>query len=505
MRAAVLVAAVLAAAGAPGPSRAADGTADAVRDFVRAYASKDPRVRKKAVGMLEAIPGPEATAALLPALADEDSPVRQRAREVLRGRAADADLAVYAGAGLRSAAAPVRCFSASALGDAGARSAGQAGALAALLRDRDASVRETAAAALGATGHRGQAPAVAAAIRSERVPEVRGALLAALGRLDAREAAGVAASEAARSEEGPPCVAALRVLASEGPDGAASAATALLRHPAWEVRIEAAAALARSSRDAPAGMDALVAALAKEKRLRARAAVAAALETLAGVPLGEDADRWSAWWRRERAGWTPSRAPAPEAPRRGDDSEGTSRARFYDIPVDSDHVAFVLDTSRSMTDAARLGRDATKMQLALAEFAKTLAGLREPVVFNVFAFDTVVTPWRPRGVAAGPSARGEALRFMQKQVLDGRTNIFDALAAAMEDRETDTVFLLTDGAPSAGEETTRTGFLRGLAHLRRWRPVRVHAVEVGAGNTGTRWKGFLAEIAASTGGAHLQR
>ena len=89
---------------------------------------------------------------------------------------------------------------------------------------------------------------------------------------------------------------------------------------------------------------------------------------------------------------------------------------------------------------------------------------------------------------------------MQKHPLEGRTNIFDGLALAMSDREVDSVFLMTDGAPTAGEETTRSGILRGLAHLRRWRPVRIHCVEVGAGNTGSRWKGFLAEVAAAAGG-----
>jgi hypothetical protein len=69
----------------------------------------------------------------------------------------------------------------------------------------------------------------------------------------------------------------------------------------------------------------------------------------------------------------------------------------------------------------------------------------------------------------------------------------------------DSVFLLTDGAPSAGEETSREGLIAGLQYLRRWRPVRVHCVEVGAGNTGSRWKGFLAEVAAACGGRAVSR
>src|SRR5689334_9645239 len=77
----------------PAPAGAAE---DALRAFQRAYAEKDPGVRKKAVGLLEDIPGPAATAALLPALSDEASPVRERARDVLLRRVDDADLAAIA-------------------------------------------------------------------------------------------------------------------------------------------------------------------------------------------------------------------------------------------------------------------------------------------------------------------------------------------------------------------------------------------------------------------------
>ena len=477
-------------------------TDDAIKAFRRAYAEKDASVRKKAVGLLDDIPGPEATAALLPALADEASPVRERARDVLWMRTADADLGVLASAGLRHAEAEVRRRSADALALAGPRAAAHADALAAALRDRDPLVRESVAAALGASGQRGPAPAVAAAFAREAVPEARGAMLLALSALDPAAGIAEAARAAGRERDGPTSLAALRVL-SKG-DGAAAARTAalLLSHPDWAVRMEAASLVAGHGTDG-ASVEALIRALRKEKRRRVIEGLAASLERLTGAPLGADPGKWEAWWEKRRGEWKPGRAPAPAAcaPR----DEENSTARFYDIPVDSDRMAFVIDTSKSMLDAARLGETATKMQLATAQLAKTMAGLREDVSFNVVAFGTAVECWRPRAAAATPSAKYEALRFLQKKPPEGRTNIHDALATAFADPDLDTVFLLTDGAPSAGEETTRTGFLRALKHLRRWRPVRVHCVEIGAQNTGARWKGFLAEVAAATGGVHVAR
>ena len=149
-----------------GPARGSDPPSDAVRAFLRAYDTKDPTVRRKAVGLLEEVAGPAATAALLPALADESTGVRERAREVLRGRVEDADLAVLAENGLRSPSAEVRRRCADALAESAARAAPHADALGALLRDRDPLVREAAAAALGAAGHRGPTPVVAAAYRA---------------------------------------------------------------------------------------------------------------------------------------------------------------------------------------------------------------------------------------------------------------------------------------------------------------------------------------------------
>jgi len=502
MRGLVLAAAVVALGGGAAAA-APTKEEEAVKAFLRAYADRDANVRKKAVGLLEAVEGARATEALLPALGDPSPRVRERAREAVSLRTTDGDLEAIARAGLRNAAQEVRRRSAEALGAAGERARPRSEALAASLRDRDPIVREAAAAALGATGHRGQASVVAAAIKKEESPEVRGALLQALGLLDGKAAVDEAARLAARDREGPPAVAALRVLGRLDPGGAGRAAAGLVRHPCWEVRVAAAEALGSHGSDA-AAVQALLDGLLKEKRLRGRQAIAAGLERITGAPLGDDPDRWKEWWGKHREGWEPAKDPGVSPPPRPSGEE-ESVARFYDIPVDGDRVVFAMDTSKSILDPARLGESATKMQLAVAEAAKTLAGIREEVSFNLVAFGTEVEAWRPRAVPANSSTKYEALRFLQKRPPEGRTNIFDALAAAMADREVDTVFLLTDGAPTEGQETTRTGFLRGLAHLRRWRPVRVHCVEVGAGNTGTRWKGFLAEVAAACGGARVAR
>ena len=41
--------------------------------------------------------------------------------------------------------------------------------------------------------------------------------------------------------------------------------------------------------------------------------------------------------------------------------------------------------------------------------------------------------------------------------------------------------------------------------MNRYRLARIHTIEIGAANTGARWKGFLMDIADATGGRHLSR
>ncbi|MCK6480898.1 MAG: hypothetical protein L6R43_12370, partial [Planctomycetes bacterium] len=72
--AAVLLA--LAPGGAGAGEGAAPGVEAALLRFRRAFADGDPAVRRKAIGILDGVPGPRATAALLPARADPSARVR---------------------------------------------------------------------------------------------------------------------------------------------------------------------------------------------------------------------------------------------------------------------------------------------------------------------------------------------------------------------------------------------------------------------------------------------
>ena len=78
----------------------------------------------------------------------------------------------------------------------------------------------------------------------------------------------------------------------------------------------------------------------------------------------------------------------------------------------------------------------------------------------------------------------------------GATNVHAALERAFADAEVDTIFLLTDGQPSAGFLVAPEAILR---EVRRWnvgRGVRIHTVAIGGRSD------FLERLAADSGGEH---
>ena len=67
--------------------------------------------------------------------------------------------------------------------------------------------------------------------------------------------------------------------------------------------------------------------------------------------------------------------------------------------------------------------------------------------------------------------------------------------------DVDAVYVLTDGVPSRGAETDRTGILGELAYLNRFRLVQVNCIQAGSKEgLGKRWEGFLDDLAAANDG-----
>jgi hypothetical protein len=186
---------------------------------------------------------------------------------------------------------------------------------------------------------------------------------------------------------------------------------------------------------------------------------------------GEGADAmWAGWWRAEGEAWLAS-APAERF-------EGAPGARggaeFYGIETRSNRIVFVLDRSHSMRlpvpsrgpvtgpkgDENVPGK--TKLEVAKNQLERTIRKLAPDVKFGVIFFGGKFQAWQepPALLAATAENKGAAIGWFEKLEPEGSTPTFAALAEALryakvgggksatDPAGADTIFLLSDGAPT---------------------------------------------------------
>ncbi len=122
-------------------------------------------------------------------------------------------------------------------------------------------------------------------------------------------------------------------------------------------------------------------------------------------------------------------------------------------------IIFVLDTSGSMQERGKIDK-------ALAALKFGVRSLNPEDRFNIVAFSTDSRPFRKKLVRATENAKQAAVRFIDRQVATGGTNINDALNDALAgfsrgDRPRYLVFA-TDGLPTVGESDPG-GILRSVS------------------------------------------
>lgn len=233
---------------------------------------------------------------------------------------------------------------------------------------------------------------------------------------------------------------------------------------------------------------------------------------------------WAGWWKAEGEAWLAS-APAE---RYEGGPGGRGGAEFYGIETRSNRIVFVLDRSDSMKypvpqkgpvtgskeDGAVPG--GTKLEVAKNQLARTIRKLAPDVSFGVVFFGGNVQVWqKPPGlVPATPENKRSAIEWFEKLEPDGSTPTFDALADALlyakvgggksatDPRGADTIFLLSDGAPTEGGANLQgapleAAFARFLESNRDFRCV-VHTIGVGPDHN----RELMMRLARETGGTY---
>ena len=203
----------------------------------------------------------------------------------------------------------------------------------------------------------------------------------------------------------------------------------------------------------------------------ARADVVAYLAHVGGVNHGIDAAGWKAWFaeHRDRLVLPPELAdyPPPRMPLVSPDARDPA---YYGIPLYAARVVFVVDTSSSMEERGRLEK--AKRELESAVFI-----LPPEAEFTIVAYSDRAVAWERRLVAADEGAKRRAAAFIRTLVPDGRTATGDALDLAFS-FDTEAVYLLSDGKPTAGRVVEPAAIVRMVAAANANRRVSLHAIGI---------------------------
>ncbi|MCA8964362.1 MAG: HEAT repeat domain-containing protein [Planctomycetes bacterium] len=299
----------------------------------------------------------------------------------------------------------------------------------------------------------------------------------------------------------------------------------LVRDKVWQVRNAASFALANCKCKAaiPVLIRGLDAELGRKKDPWAMdVRLHRLLEGLTGqVVVQGSIAPWKEFWAKEGPGFkVQPKLAAGEAPPEADKYE-----KFFKIDVESDRVLFVLDFSGSMaepitlqarTTAAPAGQTTTKAALVVSELEKLIMSLPDGTLINLVVFSDEVRVWRQEGNRPALIKLDDATRddlvanFLRNLRPSGATNLYGALDKALEfsgrgihdkyyDIAFDTLYVISDGAPTAGEITDKDEIRRRVRETNRLRRIAINCITFGDKND----TDFLRPMAEENGGRHV--
>ncbi len=194
-----------------------------------------------------------------------------------------------------------------------------------------------------------------------------------------------------------------------------------------------------------------------------------------GLPFGGNSEHWQQWWNSNRRDYQPL---PEEVATTGDYTWDYPVPTFYNYKVYSTRVLFVIDVSSTMNKYVRGG--GTRLDQAKIELQGAVGRLPIHAAFNLIAFDHQVQFWQRQSIPASPRNKELARQTIYALVAGSGTALFDGLDAALKiDRETEAIYLLSDGLPSRGRITDPVEIVRSITRDNRFRKISINTIAVG--------------------------
>jgi len=252
---------------------------------------------------------------------------------------------------------------------------------------------------------------------------------------------------------------------------------------------------------------ALIDALESSEAGRVRDDLADGLLWLTGQDFGPDKIAWNTWWKIHGESAEIKGITREEFDRLREESANASTGTYYGLRVISKFVTFIVDVSGSMeepyiVDLEEKGKkrdrkgggtgvepkkgekgtrkrrqgERKKIEVARSELSRAIGGLPLGTQFNLISFDSIFQPWQANLIEMSEETREDAQAYIQGLKPGGMTNIYDTLMKALEDPAVNTLFFLSDGAPTSGKITDTAAILAAVREANEVRKVKINTI-----------------------------
>jgi hypothetical protein len=247
--------------------------------------------------------------------------------------------------------------------------------------------------------------------------------------------------------------------------------------------------------------------------------------------MGLVEEDWRKWWELAE--------PRFEFPKEGKEGaeKGFTDVRvrdlsYFGIEIASKRMGFLVDISSSMTeqvpvrpaserdsetgaegsgktapvkgegegekdgDGGGKGMKARKIDILKKELVRVLRKLPPDAAINILTFHRTFGAWQKQLQPLAGPGRAKAISYVEGLQTGVGTNVFDTLESALKDRRIDTIYLLTDGLPTAGRITDRKAILEEIRTQNRVRGATIHCIAFGEESP------LLKDLAADNGGEY---
>lgn len=215
-----------------------------------------------------------------------------------------------------------------------------------------------------------------------------------------------------------------------------------------------------------------------------------ALIALTGLDF-EAIEDWRKWWKGNGESFDPTKldegGKTAVARKKPGEIEGYKTPKFFGVEVLSSRIVFVVDVSGSMQmwdeEAEKVPgvkpewKQRERLTRVKHHLQEAVQALPDYTWFNIISFSWKEKKFNPVSVQATAKWKKKARDWISALRADGPTNTLDALEQAFEDKGVDTIFLLSDGAPTGENKKTKdlmAEILESVAKRNRLAKIKIY-------------------------------